>query len=126
MINNKETFEETLARIKKEHENITQCLEIANEFDRMCAEQPEILKNIFLEGTRTEFWKYFKAVIVRQLYLADQNLRTLSVNNVDDLLKYNHNRMIYQESHKWLNFPITLLKTLFEQFAANNAKNQKQ
>lgn len=108
--------------LSADYEKLTKCLRDAEEFDKLCKENPEHVKQVFLDGMKTEFWRFFQGCMVRTKWSMEQNLKGKSVNNLDDCIILAKFNTIYKQTDELINFPNNFLKTLLKLQEKTNAR----
>jgi len=91
---------------------ILENIKAAEEFDELCKTSPDMVKQIFLDGMRTDFWRLFKGLLYRTKYSMEQNLQAKSCNTLDDLVMLGKFNTIYKQTDEIVNMPEAIVKTL--------------
>src|SRR3970282_70333 len=100
--------------LSAEYEKLTIALKDAEEFDKLCRENPEHVKQIFMDGMKTEFWRYFKGCLTRTKFSMEQNLKGKPINTFDDCITLSKFNTMYKQIDELINFPDNFLKTFLK------------
>ncbi len=106
--NNAKFFE----NMDKEYQDLVQGIKDAQEFDKLCQENPESAKKIMLDGIRSDFWKYFKGMLTRTRYSMEVNLKRNKTSTLDQVISLGVFNNIYKQNDEVINMPINIVRQI--------------